>query len=92
MISCLKEGFADFGLWIHTNAEDITAISVCLITMQNIEIVNEIFKGLFSIITALLSSYLVHELKKNNYNLIKMIKSIRKKLKRHENNTKKSNR
>lgn len=92
MVEYLKEGIADFGIWVHNNAEDITAISVCLISMQRIEIFNELLKGGLSIFTALISSYLVHELKKNNYNLIRMFKAQVKKIKRRENNIKKSNR
>lgn len=93
MIEYFKKSVFEFTTWIHENAESITAVLVSLFTLQKTQIFDillsdwlsvlfAVFKWLFSIITAGISSYIVHELKTNNYNLIKMFKSIHKKLKK----------
>ena len=99
LFNILKSGFSDFAIYVYDNLEETTAVLVSLSMIASIDIVSEIknnlivllfsaIKGIFTIITALISSYLVHELKKNQFNLVKMYRSIIKKLKRNEKNTK----
>ena len=67
MQSILKEFtkniFSDYINWIGCYAENITGISVCLITFKNLQVGNELFHSVMSIITALISAYLIHRFK-----------------------------
>ena len=99
LFNIVKSGFTNFAVYVYDNLEETTAVLVSLSMIANIDIFSEIkngimvilfsiIKGIFTIITALISSYLVHELKKNQFNLLKMYRSIIKKLKRNEKNNK----
>ena len=98
-MSYIKSGIEYFSSYLHENIEQTTALSVTILMLFNIDITENIggliltlffglLKGILTIITALISSKLVHELKKNQYNLIKLVKSIYKQIKNVKKNTK----
>lgn len=67
IVSMLKEFsrniFSDWMNWIGCYAENITGVSVCLLTLKNLQVGNELFHSVMSIITALISAYLIHRFK-----------------------------
>lgn len=58
-----KNFFSDMWLWLGNFAEDIGGVSICLITFKNLQVGNELFHSVMSIVTALISAYLIHRFK-----------------------------
>lgn len=88
MIKYIKDSVFSFFSYVYENLEEFSGVGVSLFTFMNINILNEFIKSFFAIITALLSSYIVHELKKSNFNLVKMFKNIYRKIRRNEKKSK----
>jgi len=70
------QGFLDYN---YDFAEEITGISVCLITFNSINIGSELFHSGMSIFTALISAYLIHRFKLLKYKLPNPFKNDKKK-------------
>jgi len=58
-----KNIWTDMFTWLGNFAEDIGGISICLITFRNLQVGNELFHSVMSIVTALISAYLIHRFK-----------------------------
>lgn len=64
-------------------AEEITGVSFGMLCYSRMNFGNELLHSLFSIMTAILSGYIVHKLKMSNFNFKRMIdKFIKRKSKR----------
>lgn len=65
------DGFFDF---TYTYAEDIGGISVCVLTLINATLTNEIIRVVVSLLTSIISAYLIHIIKPYFGKITKQIK------------------
>ena len=68
MLDFLRDFFkgfvSDFATYVRVYMEEIFGISVGSITFANLRIGNELFHSFMSVVTAVLSAYIIHRLKK----------------------------
>ncbi len=67
-------GFMEYS---YALAEEITGVSVCVITFNKLNVGNELFHSCMSIVTALISAYLIHRLKGIKYRIASLFKKKR---------------